>query len=135
MKKSLIILALLPLLFFGCKKGGSTEEPKPEEKRYKLSFSTTGFNQNITSIQSKANTSNSNSLAVPAEDKMSSLELLIFGGDGKLVYSKTNYLIDAFGMDIPDSDKFNVKLPKGDYKVGMVAHNKSIKVCSVLFRQ
>lgn len=129
MKKSIIILALLPLLFFGCKKGGSTDDHKPEEKLYNLSISSSGLHQTISNIQSKSSLSK-NDQSIPIEDKMNSLELLIFGLDGKLVLSKTNYLLEANGIDIPNSEKFNIKLPKGSYKIGIIAHNKSLQLGS-----
>ena len=122
MKKSLIILALLPLLFFGCKKGGSTDEPKPEET-FKVSINVTGFSQDITPMNKRSSSTKSASNASEPLP-ITTLELFVYTQQGNLVVKKTNFLKDNNYNTIPGSEKFDLVLPKGNYKIGLLGHNR-----------
>ena len=122
MKKSLIILALLPVLFFGCKKGGSTDEPKPEEKLYEVKFSATPFSQTINPM-SKSSTSPTSSSAPVLEEWFRALNYIVFDDNGKFITSGESMLFDTKNDFIPGSLNFSLKLPKGNYEIGLLGLN------------
>ncbi|MGX1639461.1 hypothetical protein [Sphingobacterium sp. NPDC055431] len=117
MKKSLIILALLPLLFFGCKKGGSTDEPKPEEKLYEVKFSANPFDQEIKPMNLKSTTSNNIINQDNFKDMFGGLYYFIYDESGKNVASGAS---EAIGPNYNDILNFNVKLPKGKFSLAVV---------------
>ena len=125
MKRVLFIVALLTVLFFGCKK----DSVKPVEELIEVTLSAEGFNQTFTPMGVKASAKNllANTTTVPLSERMTKLELFVFDMQNKLVTSKLNTLIDAAGNSITDSDKFTVKLPRGNYRVKIIAHNREIR--------
>ena len=119
-------MALLPVLFLGCKK----DNVKPVEELIEVTLSAEGFNQTFTPMGLKASARNlmANTTTVPLAERMTKLELFVFDMQNKLVTSKLNTLIDAAGNSIADSDKFTVKLPRGNYRVKIIAHNRTINI-------
>ena len=123
MKKSILILALLPLLFFGCKKGSSTDEPEPEEKLYEVKFSTNSFDQFISPIKSSINTT-----AIPTDrfDPLNyffNLYYIVVNDENLVIANGSNMIFDADYNFITGSLDFKLKLPKGNYKIGLIGSN------------
>lgn len=116
MKKSLIILALLPLLFFGCKKGGSTDEPKPEEKLFKVTLKAKNLVQSINPISLSASNKTKASVQVPATSSPFGVDLLVYNEDG--FYNRYHStLFNESGTAVNGGDTFSLELPKGKYTV------------------
>ncbi|VTQ00361.1 hypothetical protein [Sphingobacterium daejeonense] len=124
MKKSLIILALLPLLFFGCKKGGSTDEPKPEEELYSIQFSSSIFLQQVNPMSKKAASVSVSNSSISEDDKFGKLYYLIYDSNDKLVY-KNEKNVENYS---PGSADFinKVELPKGNYIVLAIGSPKDV---------
>lgn len=123
MKKSFIILALLPLLFFSCKKGGSTDEPKPEEKLYEVKFSTNSFDQFISPMKSSTNTS-----TIPTDrfyplNYFWNLNYFVVNDKDIVIANGSNIIFDADYKFYNGSLDFKIKLPKGNYKIGFIGSN------------
>ncbi|OYD42909.1 hypothetical protein [Sphingobacterium cellulitidis] len=116
MKKSIIILALLPLLFIGCKKGGHTNDPMPEEHLFDVKFSASAFDQEIKPMNVKSTTKNTSTLnkIENPQDKFNSLIYLIYDENGKKVSEGRNYVYEE---KYEDALNFNLKLPKGKYSI------------------
>ncbi|MFD1165212.1 hypothetical protein ACFQ2C_06295 [Sphingobacterium daejeonense] len=125
MKKSIIILALLPLLFFGCKKGGSTDEPKPEEKLYDVKFSVSPFSQSVEPMSIKSSTQQTNSKSLNVANLFRTLSYNLTDANGKYVTSGDITIFDAWNNFITGSLDFSLKLPKGHYKIGLLGDENS----------
>ncbi len=123
MKKALIILALIPLLFFGCKKGGSSDQIKPEEKLYEVKFSTNSFNQFISPMRSSTNTA---TIPVDRFDPLNyffELYYIVVNDKNIVIANGSNMIFNADYNFITGSLDFKLKLPKGNYKIGLIGSN------------
>lgn len=117
MKKLLIILALFPLLFFGCKKGGSTDEPKPEDELYSVNFSTNKFDESITPMTFKATTGKVNAIASSTQnfDLFDQLFFAVYKDNKLLITGQKKYSWSNIS-----ENGIKLRLPKGSYKFAIV---------------
>lgn len=125
MKRSLSILALVPLLLLGCKKDETGNESKPEnpQKLFKVNIQASTFSESVKPMQLLASKSSQIAL-VNETPAITNLVLLVYDANGKLVTSKENYTVDNLYNPIVGKDKFSLTLPKGKYKLGVIGHNR-----------
>ena len=112
MKKNLLPVFLLPLLFFSCKKDSRQVTPvNAGTKKYQVQFDVVGFQQII--IGAKANGSLSRSKHSASSRAASgdglTLNYLVFDSSGKLVHTITQPADSAGTTTVKDS------LPAGTY--------------------
>lgn len=117
MKKTLVILALLPLLFFSCKKGGSTDEPKPEEQKFKVNFNAKLMGIDVSPMGLKSSTSKSTNNIYLTDESVDVIEYFVYDNSENLVAHKVAKLFDNSGVFDESSLVYNIELPNGEYKV------------------
>lgn len=119
MKRKHILLALIPMLFFGCKKEDASKPHEQPSEMIQVKFSTEGFQQAIEPRGSKASTITSGIAAAGSE--ISNLQLLVYDLQNKLIVKKENIKESSKQID----NTFTFEIPKGKYKIGLVGHNAS----------
>lgn len=124
MKKTLIILALLPLLFVGCSKSESND-PKPEEKLFKVNFSAKIMDIDLSPIGPKSSTSRSANTNELIKESINIIEFFIYDSGNNLVGYQNSDLFDVYGLLQENALKFNLDLPKGEYKVAVIGKSYS----------
>ncbi|WP_104381324.1 hypothetical protein [Sphingobacterium sp. HMA12] len=117
MKREIIVLALVPMLFFGCKKQKDDKSTEQSSEMIQVKFSTEGFQQKIEPRGSKASTITSGITAAGSE--ISNLQLLVYDLQNKLIVRKENISESSKQID----NTFTFEIPKGRYKIGLVGHN------------
>ncbi|MEJ5146915.1 hypothetical protein [Sphingobacterium sp. MYb388] len=123
MKSVLTLLAIVPFLFYGCKKGESTETD-PKEKLYQVTLKTSGLEQSIRPLNlktSSANTAQSMS-DIENPDNPTGIDFLIYGKDG-LVKQIHSSFYNVNGTPITGADQIKLELPTGKYSVYALAYN------------
>ena len=49
---------------------------------------------------------------------------MVYDEYGRLVYTKENFVSDNNQVVIPGTNEFKFKVPKGNYKIGLIGHNR-----------
>lgn len=122
MRKKFLILLLIPLTIFSCKKNDIEES---DEKQFDVKFSAKLFDQTIEPFGSKAERSikaASGSGSVESSEMFDTFTCFIFDENEKYVTSKSRIVVDMDHNFLKDSLYLNFKLPKGKYKVGFTGN-------------
>lgn len=124
MKIILTTLLLLPLLFLSCKKEDNRTVPKPENELVKVKFRTAEFEKTITPYGLLSSTS-ANRSGSTERAKITNLVLLVYDVHNRLVLTKENFTAtrDSY-LPVEGSFNFDLELPKGEYRIGLVGHNR-----------
>lgn len=123
MKKSLFFISLLPIILFGCSKGNSNEDPKSEDELVEVNFKAEGFNQEVSPMKLKGATLE-RGFHQPGKSEITNLVLFLYDEYGRLVYTKENFVSDKDYNPIAGANEFKFKVPKGNYKIGLMGHNR-----------
>lgn len=123
MNKRLLTLSSLILIFSaGCQKDDlKTTEPK--EELVTVKFTAENFDKTIAPFGLLSSTTGKNS-AFAERAKITTLVLMVYDEYNRLVVKRENYTATNSYLPIEGSLKFNLELPKGNYKVGLLGHNR-----------
>lgn len=123
MKSISYLMAILSFLFISCSKNVDENEIVPKEKLIQVKVQASVFKQSINPLSLMA-ASNSQGFSTSGNAEITDLELMVFDEYGRFVTSKRNITADSFYKPIFGSDSFNLTLPKGNYKIGLIGHNR-----------
>lgn len=125
MKRFIISMAILPLLFIGCSKS-SPDTPQPEEKKYEVNFKANLMDISVSPIGKKIATTQASAInaADLLKEEIAYVEFLVYDRNENLVAFQTSSLFDAQNNFDATGLEFKSELPKGDYSIAVIARSR-----------